>query len=85
MDGLGVDPDQASRLRAAAQAVDAARADGLPQAIETGPARDRALVAADERPAIEAVQVRELPELYRASTDDIVEAEIVETSREDRR
>ena len=41
-------------------------------------------MAADERPAIEA-QVRELPELYRASTDDIVEAEIVETSREDRR
>ena len=35
LDGLGVDPEQASRLRAAAQAVDAARADGLPQAIET--------------------------------------------------
>ena len=63
LDGLGVDPEQANRLRAAAQAVDAARADGLPQAVETGRARDRALVAVDERPAIEAAQVRELPEL----------------------
>jgi hypothetical protein len=42
-------------------------------------------VAADERPAIEAAQVRELPELYPASTDDIVEAEIVETRREELR
>ena len=85
LDGLGVDPEQANRLRAAAQAVDAARADGLPQAVETGRARDRALVAVEERPAIEAAQVRELPELYAASTDDIVEAEIVETRREELR
>jgi hypothetical protein len=85
LDGLGVDPEQANRLRTAAQTVQAARADGLPQAVETGRARDRALVAVDERPAIEAAQVRELPELYPASTDDIVEAEIVETRREELR
>src|SRR5215208_4445138 len=85
LDGLGVDPEQADRLRAAAQAVDAARTGGLPRAVETGPARDHALVPADERPAIEAAQIRELPELYPSSTDDIVEAEIVEIRREELR
>src|SRR5215216_4241245 len=85
LDGLGVDREQANRLRAAAQAVDAARAGGLPQAVETGRTRDHALAPADERPAIEAVQVRELPDLYPSSSDDIVEAEIVETRREELR
>jgi hypothetical protein len=85
LDALGVDREQANRLRAAAQAVDAARAGGLPQAVETGPARDHALVPADERPAIEAAQVRDLPDFYPSSTDDIVEAEIVETRREELR
>ena len=85
LDGLGVDREGADRLRAAAQAVDAARTGGLSQAVETGPARDHALVPADERPAIEAAQVHELPELYPSSTDDIVEAEIVEIRREELR
>jgi hypothetical protein len=85
LDALGVDPEQAERLRSAARAVEVARAEGLPQAVETGRGRDQALVAADERPAIEAAQVRELPELYPASIDDIVEAEIVEPRREELR
>src|SRR5829696_7090184 len=85
LDGLGVDREQANRLRSTAQAVDAARAGGLPQAVETGRTRDHALAPADERPAIEAVQVRELPDLYPSSSDDIVEAEIVETRREELR
>jgi len=85
LDGLGVDPEQATRLRSTAQAVEAARAEGLPQAVQAGPVHDQALVAADERPAIEATRVRELPELYSVGTDDIVDAEIVETGREELR
>ena len=85
LDGLGVDPEQATRLRSTAQAVEAARAEGLPQAVQAGPVQDQALVAAGERPAIEATRVRELPELYSVGTDDIVDAEIVETGREELR
>jgi len=85
LDGLGVDPEQATRLRSTAQAVEAARAEGLPEAVQAGPVHDQALVAADDRPAIEATRVRELPELYSVGTDDIVDAEIVETGREELR
>ncbi|MDF2746199.1 MAG: hypothetical protein K0S98_483 [Propionibacteriaceae bacterium] len=85
LDGLGVDPEQATRLRSTAQAVEAARAEGLPQAVQAGPVHDQALVAADERPAIEPTRARELPELYSVGTDDIVDAEIVETGREELR
>jgi Dynamin family len=85
LDGLGVDPEQATRLRSTAQAVEAARAEGLPQAVHARPAHDQALAAADERPAIEATRVPELPELYPVGTDDIVDAEIVETGREELR
>jgi hypothetical protein len=79
LDGLGVDPEQASRLRSAAHAVEAARAEGLPRAVERRPVQDQALIAAEERPAIEAARVGELAELYPAGSDDIVEAEVVET------
>src|SRR5215213_7970079 len=85
LDGLGVDPEQATRLRSTAQAVEAARAEGLPEAVQARPVHDQAVVAADERPAIEATRVRELPELYSVGTDDIVDAEIVETGREELR
>src|SRR5215211_3083417 len=50
LDGLGVDPEQATRLRSTAQAVEAARAEGLPEAVQAGPVHDQALVAADDRP-----------------------------------
>ena len=79
LDGLGVDPGQATRLRSAAHAVEAARAEGLPRAVGSRPVHDQALIAADERPAIEAARVAELAELYPAGSGDIVEAEIVET------
>ena len=85
LDGLGVDPEQATRLRSTAQAVEAARAEGLPQAVQARPVHDQVLAAADERPAIEATRVRELPDLYSVGTDDIVDAEIVETGREELR
>src|SRR5918995_1402010 len=85
LDGLGVDPEQATRLRSTAQVVEAARAEGLPQAVQARPVHDQVLAAADERPAIEATRVRELPDLYSVGTDDIVDAEIVETGREELR
>lgn len=88
LDGLGVDPEQADLLRRTAQAVEVARKGGLPaasdrQPIERSAASEQALPPADERPAIEATRVHRLPELYRAVADDIVDAEIVETSREE--
>ena len=88
LDGLGVDPEQADLLRRATQAVEVARKGGLPaasdrQPIERSAASEQALPPADERPAIEATRVHRLPELYRAVADDIVDAEIVETSREE--
>jgi hypothetical protein len=85
LDGLGVDPEQATRLRSTAQAVEAARAEGLPQSVQARPVHDQVLAAADERLAIEATRVRELPDLYSVDTDDIVDAEIVETGREELR
>jgi Dynamin family len=90
LDGLGVDPEQADRLRRAAQAVDAARRGGLPaaaerHAIDTSTVSEQALPAVEERPAIEATRVHQLPQLYPAGTDDIVDAEIVQTSGEELR
>ena len=90
LDGLGVDPEQADLLRRAAQAVEVARKGGLPaasdrQPIDRSAVSEQALPAADERPAIEATRVHQLPELYPAVADDIVDAEIVEASREEMR
>jgi hypothetical protein len=90
LDGLGVDPEQADQLRRAAQAVEVARKGGLPaasdrQLIDRSAVSEQALPPADERPAIEATRVHQLPELYPAVADDIVDAEIVEASREEMR
>ncbi len=90
LDGLGVDPEQATRLRWAAQAVEVTRDGGLPaaaerQAAEGAAVTDRVLPAAEERPAIERTTVGKVPELYPARSDDIVDAEIVESAREERR
>jgi hypothetical protein len=43
------------------------------------------LPAADEHRPIEAVDIRQLPELTSAEAEDIVDAEIVETRREELR
>ena len=88
LDGLDVDPEQADLLRRAAEAVEAARKGGLPaapdrQPLERSAVSEQALPPADERPAIEATRVHQLPELYPAVADDIVDAEIVQTSREE--
>jgi hypothetical protein len=88
LDGLGVDPEQAARLRRTAQAVEVARKGGLPAAsdrrpIERSAVSEQALPRADERPAIEATPVHQWPELHPAVADEIVDAEIVEASREE--
>ena len=90
LDGLNVDPEQAERLRRAAQVVEAAREGGLPaaaqrRAVPNSIPSEQPLPAADERPAIESTKIRQLPELYPPTSEDIVDAEIVETGREEMR
>ena len=86
LDATGIDPDAAARLRAAADAVQRARADGLPSS-STGDERELALDAAEERPAIAPPTVTQVP--YAGDEEaDVLDAELVEpipTRREDRR
>ena len=82
LDSLHVRGDQAEQIRRAAAAVQASRAGGLPLARTTEPA----LPAADEHPAIEPPEFRQVPALEASSDVDIVEAELVEpTPRRDLR
>ena len=88
LDALAVEPGQAERLRQAAAAVQRARADGLPEAsageLERG--RDEAaLPAAEERRSLEPPQVTQVPALGTGEVDDIVDAELVESPREEYR
>jgi hypothetical protein len=76
LDALELNPDAAFRLRDVAARVEAARADGLPSA-GSRTERDLALEPADDRPALEAPTVRQVP--YRLDPDgDVLEAELVE-------
>jgi hypothetical protein len=76
LDALELDPDAARRLREVAARVEGARADGLPSAGSRSE-REPALESADERPALEAPTVRQVP--YRLDPDgDVLEAELVE-------
>ncbi|GAA2099293.1 dynamin family protein [Microlunatus panaciterrae] len=77
LDGLGLDPEQAVRLREAADGVERARAEGLPRSAGNG---EQQLPAGEERRAIEAPTVRQV-DLQTGSAEgpnDIVDAEIVE-------
>jgi hypothetical protein len=88
LDALAVQPDQAERLRQAAVAVDRARADGLPEASagELEPGRqESALPAADERRSLEPPRVTQVPALGTGDVRDIVDAELVESPREEYR
>jgi hypothetical protein len=81
LDRLQVDAEQAERLRAAATAVQQARAGGLPSSeIESA-----ALSAVEERRAIEAPTVTQIPVFPAKPLDDIVDAELVEMPREEYR
>ncbi|GAA1840354.1 dynamin family protein [Microlunatus capsulatus] len=91
LDAAALDPETADRLRAAADAVQRARADGLPTG-STGPADEPALAAAEERLAIAPPTVTQVP--YAPGLDDsdpdadVLDAELVEPApvrREDRR
>jgi hypothetical protein len=88
LDALAVRADQSERLRRAAAAVQAARAEGLPagSVAEALPSPDEAaLPAAEERRSIEAASLTQIPALEAGSADDIVDAELVESPREERR
>ena len=79
LDALAVDGDVAGRLRAAAEAVQHARADGLPSG-SARPEAEPALEAAEERPALEAPTVTQVP--YAADPDgDVLDAELVEPAQ----
>lgn len=84
LDGLQLDAEQPTRLRAAVTAVQTARAEGLPES-ESLPRRTaaggEALLAADERLALEAPKIRQVDldqALQGLGADDIVDAELVE-------
>ena len=88
LDGLAVEPGQAERLRQAAAAVQQARLAGLPEssADELGRGRDEnALPAADERRSLEPPRMTQMPALGTGEVDDIVDAELVESPREEYR
>jgi hypothetical protein len=77
LDGLGVDATQASALREAVRAVEAAREHGLPRAPESG----QALTPGGSRLALESPQAQQVAAAGQlAAEEDIVDAEIVETS-----
>jgi hypothetical protein len=88
LDGLAVQPGQAERLRQAAAAVQAARAEGLPEASAAALERGReeaALPPAEERRSLEPPRVTQVPALGTGQADDIVDAELVESPREEYR
>ena len=79
LDRLQVDAEQADRLRQAAIAVQRARADGLPSSEVESPA----LSAVEERRAIEAPTVTQIPVFPARPQDEIVDAELVDAPREE--
>ncbi len=79
LDAQAVRPEQAVLVRRAAATVESARSDGLPAMIIDDPA----LESADERKAIEAPTVSQIPAMEANSTDDVIDAELVEPSRPD--
>jgi hypothetical protein len=88
LDALDVRAEQADRLRRAAAGVQAARAAGLPagSVAELPPGHDEAaLPAGQEQRSIEAATLTQIPALEAGSADDIVDAELVESPREERR
>ena len=82
LDSLEVDAELPGRLRAAAQQVEQARAEGLSHQPARGPGAEPALEAAEEQLALEAPQIRQVDleqALHGLELDDIVDAEILES------
>jgi hypothetical protein len=81
LNGLAVEPEQAARLRQAARTLESARAAGLPSsAVE-----ETALPAADQRLAIDAPTVTQIPSQQASDENDIVDAELVDQPRDELR
>jgi hypothetical protein len=81
VNGLGVESDQAARLRQVARAVEEARAGGLPAGVEA----EVALPPAEERLAINPPTVSQIPSAEASENSDIVDAELVDQPREELR
>jgi hypothetical protein len=88
LDALSVRPEQAERLRRVAAAIQAARADGLPAGTvaELSPGQENAaLPAAEEQRSIESASLTQIAALEAGGADDIVDAELVDSPREEHR
>jgi hypothetical protein len=84
LDALGVASDQSARLRQAARAVESAREGGLPITADEWD-EEAALPPAEERLAIDAPTVTQIPSTEASDDSDIVDAELVDQPREELR
>ena len=84
LDALGVESDQSARLRQAARAVESAREGGLPTTADERE-EEAALPPAEERLAIDAPTVTQIPSTEASGDSDIVDAELVDQPREELR
>jgi hypothetical protein len=84
LDALGVESDQSARLRQAARAVESAREGGLPTTADQWE-EEAALPPAEERLAIDAPTVTQIPSTEASDDSDIVDAELVDQPREELR
>lgn len=87
LDGLALQPEDVQRLRRASEQVAAARAEGLPAAVQRADVeaeREPALETPEERPAIAPPTVRQLPDgldNQDRPESEILDAELVEPPR----
>ena len=81
LDGLGVDSEDSTRLRATAAAVEVAREGGLP----VSEVEEAALPPGERRLAIDAPTVTQIPSGEAAEDSEIVDGELVEQPREELR
>ncbi len=79
LNGLGVDSDQSTRLRHAAQTLESARAGGLPISVED----EAALPPGERRLAIDAPSVSQIPSREASDDSEIVDAELVDQPGEE--
>jgi hypothetical protein len=79
LNGLAVEPDQSTRVRQAAQAVESARADGLPASVE----EEAALPPGQRRLAIDAPTVSQIPSREATDDSEIVDAELLDQPGEE--
>jgi hypothetical protein len=82
LDELGVESAQSARLRQASRGVESARVGGLPaSAVE----EEAALPPGERRLAIDPPTVTQIPSMAASDDSDIVDAELVDQPREERR